>query len=333
MSETSPPPSSAVIQTAARLLGAGRAAEAVARLRQLVDEAPTYAAAHVLLASALDASGRPQDALEMWRRAAFLVPHSPLVHRERQRLMETLVPSATPPGPPDEASAKSGDDASPTAEPRDELAVPEAPPPAHDDAPDEATSPGPDVEESPSATASASPLPSAEPPLEMPLLPPEGGLSTGSRPPETEIELDDDGWTILEDDVAAPETDAPLPAAVLPPEPESAFTPTPLAPPESPPDPAPAPPPDSSLADDLDDLITQLDGAPRITPDPSFDGPKVTFDESSMDDMVSETLAKIYAAQHQYVEAAVVYEKLAEREPDQAAAHLERAAEMRDKAH
>ena len=88
MSETSPLPSEAVIQTAARLLAAGRAAEAADRLHQLVDEAPTYAAAHVLLASALDASGRTSEALDVWRRAAFLVPQSPLVHRERQRLVE-----------------------------------------------------------------------------------------------------------------------------------------------------------------------------------------------------------------------------------------------------
>ena len=58
----------------------------------------------------------------------------------------------------------------------------------------------------------------------------------------------------------------------------------------------------------------------------------MTFNESSMDTMASETLAKIYAAQHQYVEAAVVYEKLASREPEHAAAMLERAAEMREKA-
>ena len=99
MSETSPPPPEAVIQTAARLLAAGRAAEAAQRLQALVDEAPTYAAAHVLLASALDASGRQTEALEIWRRAAFLVPHSPLVHRERQRLVEAHNAAPTRPSP------------------------------------------------------------------------------------------------------------------------------------------------------------------------------------------------------------------------------------------
>ena len=50
-----------------------------------------------------------------------------------------------------------------------------------------------------------------------------------------------------------------------------------------------------------------------------------------MDEMVSETLAKIYAAQHQYVEAAVVYEKLAARAPARAEAMLAQAAAMRER--
>ena len=145
--------------------------------------------------------------------------------------------------------------------------------------------------------------------------------------------MEDDGWAIIEDDMVPPATETPISAPLLSPEPEA--DPTPPARPAAEPSASPAPEPatpDSSIADDLDDLITQLDAAPRIKPDPTFSGPKVSFDESSMDDMVSETLAKIYAAQHQYVEAAVVYEKLAVREPDHADTHLERAAEMRDKA-
>jgi len=367
MSETSPPPSEAVIQTAARLLAAGRAAEAADRLGQLVDEAPTYAAAHVLLASALDASGRTTEALEIWRRAAFLVPHSPLVHRERQRLVDAH--NATPAGATSEAAeapieAWDDDLSAPDAAPEDEL------PPTHlvdpgiepettdpENAKEDelatreevtpdlelATEPDAPLESASPTSESAHPEPeireaqpemksTVEEPLEMPLLPPEGNVSSMPRSPMADIELEDDGWTILEDDVAPPSAEAPISAPLLPPEPET----TPAAPPaEPPPEPADAPEPvtpDSSIADDLDDLITQLDSAPRIKPDPTFSGPKVTFDESSMDDMVSETLAKIYAAQHQYVEAAVVYEKLAAREPEQADTMLERAAEMRDKA-
>ena len=89
---------------------------------------------------------------------------------------------------------------------------------------------------------------------------------------------------------------------------------------------APAP---ASDADELDSLIARLDRAPRIRPDPSYSGPEVSLDTPEVDDLASETLAKIYAAQHQYVEAAVIYEKLAARKPDQAEALLDRAAELR----
>ncbi|MGB3542259.1 MAG: hypothetical protein WBA11_04965, partial [Rubrivirga sp.] len=85
----------------------------------------------------------------------------------------------------------------------------------------------------------------------------------------------------------------------------------------------------ASDADDLDSLIAQLDEAPRIRPDPTYDGPEVSLDTPEVDDLASETLAKIYAAQHQYVEAAVIYEKLAARQPDQADELLDRAAELR----
>ena len=71
---------------------------------------------------------------------------------------------------------------------------------------------------------------------------------------------------------------------------------------------------------------------PRITPDPTFEGPAVSFDDRGNEDVASETLAKIYAAQHQYVEAAVVYERLAARTPDQADTLLARAAALRRKA-
>ena len=448
-----PPPGVPAIQTAARLLAAGRAAEAAERLRQLVREAPTYAAAHVLLASALDAAGRPADALDVWRRAAFLVPHSPLVHRERQRLVdaqsdrpaapETETPEPETPEPEaptaeawdtaetDPASTGEGvepqdldtqspgldtqfpGDEQPESDPRqldvadlvpftsderpaedlDERATTASPfdgadpatgepdadevaagdsdervsdeardapqPGASDAAPEEPvteTIPLSGTVVLPPLPGSADPLdvPEGTPPVdasdldsrggdgpldvaegsatdaepeaempglplsETPLLSPEGHAP--SPPPPANDELEDDGWTLIEDDAVSP------PRAARP-------EPTPLLPAEAP---RPEPPPesvgDAHVADDLDDLISQLDAAPRIKPDPTFQGPAVTFDESSMDGMASETLAKIYAAQHQYAQAARIYETLAAREPDRADAHLGRAAELRGKA-
>src|SRR5690606_31779782 len=156
---------------------------------------------------------------------------------------------------------------------------------------------------------------------------------------------DEGGWALLE------ETEAPLDAPGLA---EARIAPPvdPAAPPDPPGDegvedarvveevgaPPEAPAPDAAeapidgpptLADELDTLISQLEDAPRIRPDPTFQGPDVSFDEEIADDMVSETLARIYAAQRQYAEAAVVYEKLAQQRPEQADEIRRRAAEMR----
>jgi hypothetical protein len=92
----------------------------------------------------------------------------------------------------------------------------------------------------------------------------------------------------------------------------------------------PEAPAEPSLADELDALIRRLEDAPRIRPDPNFRGPELSTDEADDDeDVVSETLARIYAAQRQYAEAAIVYEKLARQKPEQSEELLRRAAEMR----
>ena len=349
--------------------------EAAEQLGRIVDEAPTYAAAHVLLASALDAAGRPADALEAWRRAAFLVPYSPLVHRERQRLIdaqraaeETVVDEPVTEGRATEDRATEEAETAPTgdrdavSEPEDRhpVAPPDVPPaPTRPDEPagssettpaepstgsptttfdgdaDEAEGepaaarlPDPDgpefdvpdpYEPEPTARTASPPVPGASDAVEAPLLPPLDDDPV-APPASDQVNLEDDGWTILEVDEAV----SPVrPAAPAPPP-----VPTPSEARE-------APPPDDAdthVADDLDDLISQLDAAPRITPDPSFEGPAVSFDDRGTEDVASETLAKIYAAQRQYAEAALVYERLAARTPDRADALLERAAALRQKA-
>ena len=165
-----------------------------------------------------------------------------------------------------------------------------------------------------------------EPLDETPLLPPEEDPEPATPRVAADDELEDDGWTLIEDDaVSPPRTVTPEPTPLLPPEPSDASLAAPL-------EPVTPYAGDAHVADDLDDLISQLDAAPRIKPDPTFQGPAVTFDEASVDDMASETLAKIYAAQRQYGQAARIYETLAVREPDRADAHLGRAAELREKA-
>ena len=77
----------------------------------------------------------------------------------------------------------------------------------------------------------------------------------------------------------------------------------------------------------LDRLIQELQGA-RIVPDPDFE-----FDEVELEDddegLVSETLARIYAAQQQYQEAAQVYEVLADQQPERADEFRLKAQEMK----
>ena len=90
-------------------------------------------------------------------------------------------------------------------------------------------------------------------------------------------------------------------------------------------------PPLAAPVDDLDRLIEELESA-RIVPNPDPDDvPDIELDDE-IDDVVSETLARIYASQNQYHEAARVYEQLALQQPDRAEHFQQQAAEMRAQA-
>lgn len=79
--------------------------------------------------------------------------------------------------------------------------------------------------------------------------------------------------------------------------------------------------------DDLERLISELEAA-RIVPHPDLeDIPPPELDDE-IDDVVSETLARIYASQKKYDEAARVYEQLAHQQPEDAPKFLQLAAEM-----
>lgn len=89
---------------------------------------------------------------------------------------------------------------------------------------------------------------------------------------------------------------------------------------------------DETPDDDLDHLIDELESA-RIDPDPdAADAPAPDLEDNEADDLVSETLARIYKQQGQYGEAARVYEKLADQQPDRADTFRAQAAEMREQA-
>lgn len=93
---------------------------------------------------------------------------------------------------------------------------------------------------------------------------------------------------------------------------------------------------DQSLREDepyheLDELIKELETA-RIVPDPDvkpIDAGRLVPD---VEDVVSETLAKIYANQKFYEEAARVYEKLAVQQKDRKEEFIQKATDIRQRA-
>ena len=126
---------------------------------------------------------------------------------------------------------------------------------------------------------------------------------------------------------------------------EAAVAPAPEAPspevhaPQAPAPQAPAEPaqqqpahagPSSPEYQDLDRLISELETA-RIIPDPNIEMIPQGELETEIDDVVSETLARIYANQKFFEEAAIVYDKLAVQRPDKAAEFLQKAQELRKK--
>jgi tetratricopeptide (TPR) repeat protein len=355
------------IQAAARLLAEGRATEAARGLEPLVEAAPAYAAALVLLARAYESNGREPESLAMWHRAHFLVPTSPLVRRERQRLLDAGVEA---PAPRPVASAQPAPPS--TATPEDEVAAMPAPPaePVSESPMDAVWSDDDGEEGAPGEaqreTGEWTDVHDAPPPLDVAsddnemapidwmvdadarrgagVMPSDPGESESAglfsedafapeepftaAPAVAPADDDDDeneGWAVLDEtDERERETEAiPSEVDVAPPpgHPPPSYwrvVPTGSRPPLA--------------EEDLDSLIRQIEDAPRIRPDPHF-VPPATFEVEPAarddEDVVSETLARIYASQGQYAEAAAVYEKLALQRPADAETFRERAAEMR----
>lgn len=86
--------------------------------------------------------------------------------------------------------------------------------------------------------------------------------------------------------------------------------------------------PERNVFTDIDRLIASLESA-KIVPRPDAANIPAPDLDDDIDDVASETLAAIYASQHRYKEAARIYDVLAERRPEQAAAFREKASRLR----
>jgi tetratricopeptide (TPR) repeat protein len=282
---------------------------AIATLERKIDELPAHLTAHVLLARAHEAKQQWKQALTCWENVYFLIPNSPVAREGKRRVLRKMdrgeeaddIDEVAPPvpGAPAASASESGAAGSEEAEPADEVS--EA-----------------DTSEAP--------------------LPPGAGTDDARADDEREtaediLSPDDEGPT------TAPEAVSELEKLRQQAEEEarrggaraglSTQGPPSVGGDEASPDEQEA---DGDNADDdLDQLIDELESA-RIEPSPDMDDVPAPDLEHDVDDLVSETLARIHEAQEDYRRAAQIYVKLASQDPDQARAYLEKAAEMRRKA-
>jgi len=342
------------IQNALHLLENEEVDAAISTLEATVDELPAHLPAQILLARAYETNEQWDDALRTWETARFLMPNSPTVNTGRKRALQRLEQetedsseASPPPASESPRSEVPSEPSSPEpvrpevsgAETTDASEVAEAPSHDQTDADDEAQ-PAPSAETDPSGAGRADPTePAAKGPDEDTVEkdaepgPDESGIPDAPTPSSFGSEgpsgLDDlrqraeqearqggsrPGLTRQQEAADEPSSDAADDAETSE-EREADET--------------------DEVTGDLDRLIRELESA-RIepTPDPDEsdeDHPDVDLDDD-IDDLVSETLARIYAGQGQYREAARIYVKLASQEPSKARHHLQNASEMREKA-
>jgi len=334
------------LHLAMELTEGGKPEEALSLLTAWALEMPTYAAVHVALACAYEAAGRWGEARQAWRHAHFLMPNSPavlegLAHRpgaetlateveerlvmdldleaELEATLEALFNPFTLPqqheGGFDEDDLDDEGDAGAReqvaaalaveAEAMGDVAAPDASGTAEEESTDDeafATAAAdvqalPEADEAPEARAGeAEPADQA---LEERLA--EGQKAIEAFEEMADRTVEEETNAVLEDwnDF---ETEATAPSATAP-----------------------------ADVDDLDRLINELESA-RIVPKPDLGNlPETDADldfDDDIEDVVTETLARIYANQAKYSEAARVYEQLAEQHPAEADRFDELAAAM-----
>jgi len=302
------------------LLQSGKTNDALEIATQLVREMPMLVTAHVVRARALESQEEFDEALSAWRHALDLVPNSPVVRKGLRRTATKLMNASRRAPAADEmredrgtGGARAADRESSSSDLSVETVLTaestETGPPAFEDL----TVDRPPGRERPVPPSGKDDVPGFQSFDSMFDVEPEfeQRLAEDYRR-QAQADPDEDGTRVRSSDFA----EAAGPSFV-----DTAGPMFGDAPPEF------VLGHDDEEEDDLDELIAELEDA-RITPsDRAFPQPDL---ESRIEDVASETLARIYAEQKQFEEAARVYARLADISPDNRQRFLERASEMKD---
>ncbi len=336
------------IEHAFALMTRGDAAQAANVLARLLRDAPAYAPGHVLYAQACEALHRWPDALSAWQTVSLLMPDLDMARAGVLRstrviaMLRSMTPASPEPAPaPAKPTMRSEPFTSRPATP--EQSAPSAiPPPAPAQAASAASAPiaplrpirlgdyaslpdEPLTSQTPPSPASQPAAPDTD---DLPPPPPE--LGEASKPFASRL-ADAFRTQSFETDNHAEPTAPSLPTDLPPPAPTPPSGWGRLAGDDEPAPPPPAREPSIPTDLDLDDLIADLNSAGRMRPRPDLDSIPPPRLDDDIDDMVSPTMGRIFAAQGNAEEAARVFERLAEQQPDRAAAIRGEAARLFDR--
>lgn len=310
-------------------------AGAAAVLERLAAETPTHATVHVLRAQTCERLHRWDDALAAWQTARLFLPDLGLVHEGTLRAARVLAAIQTLRTPPRHAEpAPSAVAPLPVDRPPGADAPVDVPPASSPvvASPAVHATAVPAVEIPPAPGRAAEPAsvffdPFSTTPRARPWEPSPGADPTAVPEPSAPVEPDPDVWAWHDvpesstSDAAAPEgwADVSMPEVPADPAPFETSAAR-VAEPEPVPD-ADARLPGIPSTFDLDDLIESLSSAGRIVPRDDVDAvpPPPGLDADAADEVVSPTLARIFAAQGQTAEAIRAFERLAETDPARAA--------------
>jgi len=294
--------------------------EALKLLREASRSFPAHAPLFILLAETAEKLGRTDEALNAWQHAWFLVPNSTFIRRQIDRLLPPRPVKRT--NPPE--NAKQGD-FNPNFERPQPLNLPITqkiipPPLPHHKTIIAKPPPLPPKTVLPPQTVAAAETatvanrtsedkinrqieyPLSKPLLEIPIVEVNVDFEW-AEPQTTAPNYPEVSWHTLKETFQYIEPPRLSPQTQI-----------------------------DTVFENIDDLIAQLEQAPRIVPNPeAIESKPLEDEETDTEDMVSETLARIFTTQKQFSAAISVYQRLAKLQPLRADYFLKKAAELEGK--